>query len=111
MERYFSEQRIERHIAMEMASNETIKQAVMAGMGISFLSLRTLGVELKAGLLAAPEIDGLPLLRRWYAVNMLSEVLSPAAEAFRYFILEQGEAFLAPEFGQFAPAADAREPG
>lgn len=111
MERYFSEQRIEPRIAMEMASNETIKQAVMAGMGFSFLSLHTLGVELKAGLLAIPEIEGLPLLRRWYAVNMLSKVLSPAAEAFRYFILEQGEAFLAHEFGQFAPAADAREPG
>jgi LysR family transcriptional regulator, low CO2-responsive transcriptional regulator len=111
MERYFSEQRIEPRIAMDMASNETIKQAVMAGMGISFLSLHTLGVELRAGLLAAPEIEGLPVLRRWYAVNMLSKLLSPAAEAFRYFILEQGEAFLAREFGQFAPAAAAREPG
>jgi DNA-binding transcriptional LysR family regulator len=84
---------------MEMASNETIKQAVMADMGVSFLSLHTIGLELKQQLLVIPNVEGLPLVRRWYVVNTLSKLLSPAAEAFRYFVLEEGEAFLAGEFG------------
>jgi LysR family transcriptional regulator, low CO2-responsive transcriptional regulator len=51
------------------------------------------------------------VLKRWYVVNNLSKTLSPAAEAFRYFILEEGERFLAKEYGTPALAAEAREPG
>jgi DNA-binding transcriptional LysR family regulator len=111
MEKFFADQRLQPRVAMEMTSNETIKQAVMAGMGVSFLSLHTLGLERRAGLLAVPDIEGLPVLKRWYVVNTLSKTLSPAAEAFRYFILEEGERFLAQEYGTPALAADAREPG
>jgi DNA-binding transcriptional LysR family regulator len=109
MEKFFADHRLEPRVAMEMTSNETIKQAVMAGMGISFLSLHTIGLELKAGLIAVPDIEGLPLAKRWYIVNTLAKTLSPAAEAFRYFMLEEAERYLAQEYG--APVAvDAREP-
>jgi len=109
MEKFFADHRLAPRVAMEMTSNETIKQAVMAGMGISFLSLHTIGLELKAGLIAVPDIEGLPLAKRWYIVNTLAKPLSPAAEAFRYFMLEEAERFLAQEYG--APVAvDAREP-
>jgi DNA-binding transcriptional LysR family regulator len=49
MEKYFADHRLQPRVAMEMASNETIKQAVMAGMGVSFLSLHTIGLERRAG--------------------------------------------------------------
>ena len=111
MEKYFADHRLQPRVAMEMTSNETIKQAVMAGMGISFLSLHTVGLERSAGLLTVPDIEGLPVLKRWYVVNNLSKTLSPAAEAFRYFILEEGERFLAKEYGSAAATGDAREPG
>ena len=111
MEKFFADHRLQPRVAMEMASNETIKQAVMAGMGVSFLSLHTIGLERRAGLLAVPDIEGLPVLKRWYVVNNLSKTLSPAAEAFRYFILEEGERFLAKEYGTPAAASEAREPG
>ena len=110
MEKFFADHRLAPRVAMEMTSNETIKQAVMAGMGISFLSLHTIGLELKAGLIAVPDIEGLPLAKRWYIVNTLAKTLSPAAEAFRYFMLEEAERYLAQEYG--APiAVEAREPG
>jgi DNA-binding transcriptional LysR family regulator len=110
MQKFFADHRLAPRVAMEMTSNETIKQAVMAGMGISFLSLHTIGLELKAGLIAVPDIEGLPLAKRWYIVNTLAKTLSPAAEAFRYFMLEEAERYLAQEYG--APiAVDAREPG
>ena len=110
MEKYFTDHRLQPPVAMEMTSNETIKQAVMAGMGIGFLSLHTIGLERSAGLLAVPDIEGLPVLKRWYVVNTLAKTLSPAAEAFRYFVLEEGERFLAREYGGPEAAADAREP-
>ena len=110
MERYFADHRLQPRVAMEMASNETIKQAVIAGMGISFLSLHTVGLERKAGLLAVPDIEGLPVLKRWYVVNTLAKTLSPPAEAFRYFVLEEGERFLASEYGATEALGEAREP-
>jgi LysR family transcriptional regulator, low CO2-responsive transcriptional regulator len=94
MEDFFRAQHVAPHIAMEMSSNETIKQAVMAGMGLSFLSLHTIGLEMRHGLIAIVEVEGTPIMRTWNLVHLLSKLLSPPAEAFRYFILEQGETYL-----------------
>ena len=94
MDAFFREHRVEPRLQMELASNETIKQSVMAGMGLSFLSLHTVGLELRTGLLAWLEVEGTPVLRSWNLVHLLSKLLSPAAEAFRYFVLEEGEAEL-----------------
>jgi DNA-binding transcriptional LysR family regulator len=90
---------MEPRVVMEMTSNETIKQAVMAGMGISFLSLHTLGLELEHQLIATLDVEGAPVLRAWNLVHTLSKLLSPAAEAFRYFMLERAESFLADNYG------------
>ena len=95
LQRFLHEHRIAPPIAMEMPSNESIKQAVMAGMGLGFLSLHTLGLELQAGAIEIVPVQGTPVVRTWNIVHLQSRVLSPAAEAFRYFILEEGEAYLA----------------
>ena len=94
MEAFFAEHRFEPRITMEMSSNETIKQAVMAGMGLSFLSLHTVGLEVRSGLIQVLDVAGTPVMRMWNVVHVQSKVLSPAAEAFRYFIIERGEAHL-----------------
>lgn len=108
MEGFFSEHRFEPHITMEMSSNETIKQAVMAGMGLSFLSLHTMGLEVRSGLLQVLDIEGTPLMRMWNVVHLQSKLLSPAAEAFRYFIIERGEAHLLAHDTPLLPAAPQR---
>lgn len=89
-----AQHRVEPRITMEMPSNESIKQAVIAGMGISFLSLHTVGLELRNGLMRVLPVEGTPLMRAWHVVHLSAKVLSPAAEAFRYFILEHGPAWL-----------------
>ena len=94
MEDFFAEHRISPRITMEMSSNETIKQAVMAGMGISFLSLHTMGLEMNAGLLKVLDVEGTPVMKIWNLVHLLSKILSPAAEAFRYYMLEEAEKLL-----------------
>ena len=100
MEEFLAKAGVQPRLHMEMSSNETIKQAVMAGMGLSFLSLHTLGLELDCGLIRVLHVDGSPVVRAWNCVHTLSKVLSPAAEAFRYFVLERGESFLASQFGR-----------
>lgn len=95
MDEFFEACHITPRLAMEMPSNETIKQAVMAGMGLSFLSLHTVGLELRSGLLAIVPVTGTPIVRTWNVVHLAGKTLSPAAEALRYFILEHGETHLA----------------
>lgn len=102
LEEYLAEFRLQPLFIMEMNSTEAIKQAVMAGMGVSLISLHTIGLEWRNGLIAAPHVEGLPLMRRWHVVNTAAKLLSPAAEAFRYFMLERGEAHLAEMFGSDA---------
>jgi DNA-binding transcriptional LysR family regulator len=103
MEKFFTEHRFEPRITMEMSSNETLKQAVMAGMGLSFLSLHTMGLEIRSGLLQILDVAGTPVMRMWNMVHLQSRVLSPAAEAFRYFMLERGEAHLRAHDAQLLP--------
>jgi LysR family transcriptional regulator, low CO2-responsive transcriptional regulator len=91
MQHFFDSHRVEPRVRMEMSSIETIKQAVMAGLGLSFLSLHTIGLELRSGLIARLDVEDTPLMRTWNIVQLQGRLLSPAAEAFRYFIIERGE--------------------
>lgn len=100
MEQFFAEHRLAPPVIMEMSGNETIKQAVLAGMGLAFLSLHTVARELARKELRVLDIEGLPLVRRWHIVSQQARTLSPAAEAFRYFVLEEGERLLARLFGK-----------
>ncbi len=76
--------------SIEMGSNETIKQAVMAGMGISLLSRHTIGLEVSAGLLAILDIEGMPVMREWYIVHREGKQLLPVAGAFVDFLVREG---------------------
>lgn len=107
LEQFAQRQGVELRIAMELPDNEAIKQAVMAGLGLGFVSLHALKWELQHGLIARLDVEGTPLVRAWHVVHTLSKLLSPAAEAFRYFVLERGEAFLAERYGALLPLAPA----
>ncbi len=74
-----------------MTSNETIKQAVMAGMGVSFLSRHTIGLELASRKLAILDVRGLPVMRQWFVVHLAAKRLSPTAQAFKAFALRYGQ--------------------
>jgi len=94
MEHVFAERGFKAGETLEMSSNETIKQAVMAGMGIAFLSTHTIGLELRAGRLVLLAVSGLPVMREWYVIHRRGKRLSPAAQAFKSFLLEQGAALI-----------------
>jgi DNA-binding transcriptional LysR family regulator len=99
MERFLSEHGIASVPTMEFASTETIKQAVMANMGIAFISQHTVGLEMTAGRLACLRVDGLPVMRRWYVVQLQDKRLSPVAASFREFLLAQGAPLIAEAVG------------
>ncbi|MEY4675733.1 MAG: hypothetical protein RLZZ470_240, partial [Pseudomonadota bacterium] len=106
MEAYFSQARFQPRFSMELKSNDAIKQAVKANLGLSFLSLHTIGLELQTQQLSVLQVRGSPVVRAWHVVHALSKLLSPAAEAFRYFVLEHAERDLAAQFadlGQLKP--------
>jgi DNA-binding transcriptional LysR family regulator len=94
MVRLFAQRKTPLNIEMEMPSNETIKQAVMAGMGLSFLSLRTVRHELASGHIALVDVQGLPPPGHWYVTHLRQKKLSPAARCFKEFLIEQGGALM-----------------
>ena len=106
MEDGFGAQLSKLNIAMEIRSTETIKQAVIAGMGISFLSAHTIGREIAARQLAVLDVTGFPLQLQWYVVHLRHKVLAPVATAFRAFLLEHGAALIGRVTG--APAGAPR---
>ncbi len=93
-ERLLTTHRLHATRTLQMDSNETIKQAVMAGLGIALLSLHTIGLELEAKRLIVLDVESLPVMRRWYIAHRSGKRLSPAAIAFRQFLLEEGALLL-----------------
>jgi LysR family transcriptional regulator, low CO2-responsive transcriptional regulator len=94
MERVFRDRGVPISVAMEVSSNETIKQSVMANMGISFISSHTVGLELAAGKLVILDVVGLPIVRDWYVIHLRDKRLAPIPAAFRAFLLEHGAGIL-----------------
>jgi LysR family transcriptional regulator, low CO2-responsive transcriptional regulator len=78
-------------ITMTSSSNETIKQGVMAGMGIALLSRHTVGLELGLGLMRTLAVEGFPLMRNWFIAHRRSMPLLPIHRHLRAFLLEQGQ--------------------
>jgi len=83
------------NIAMQIKSTETIKQAVMAGMGIGFLSAHTIAQELRNGSLKVLDVCGFPLMLHWYVVHRRHKRLPPVAQAFKDFLLSEGSSLVA----------------
>jgi DNA-binding transcriptional LysR family regulator len=81
-------------IAIEAASNETLKQAIAAGFGIGFLSAHAVALEVEAGRLAVLDVAELPVRRRWFAVHRRGKQLPAVARAFSDFVAERGDAVI-----------------
>ena len=91
MERFFKERGVILKTGMEMASNEAIKQAVEAGLGLGIVSIHTLELELETRRLAVLNVQGFPVLRHWYLVHREGKRLSPVAAEFRRFVLAEAK--------------------
>jgi LysR family transcriptional regulator, low CO2-responsive transcriptional regulator len=90
MERFFASQSFSPRKVIQMTGNEAVKQAVLAGLGVGFLSLNTIGLERGLGIVNVPTIAGLPVMRRWHVVHRRGKQLLPIAQAFCDFVRDDG---------------------
>lgn len=75
-----------------IGGNESIKQSVMAGLGIAFISRHTIGMELETHRLAILDVKNLPIIRTWNLIRPANKVDSPAAQALREFVRAEAPA-------------------
>ncbi|MET0443160.1 MAG: LysR family transcriptional regulator, partial [Pseudorhodoplanes sp.] len=94
MERAFADAEFQPAETMEFGSNEAIKQAVMAGIGIGFVSLHTTGLELTTKRLTVLRVAGMPVMRDWYVIHLHGKRLSAAASAFKAGLISGGAALI-----------------
>ncbi len=94
MDRFFTEAGLKPRIGMVSSSNETIKQAVMAGMGLALISRHTIGLELGHRRLAVLPVEGFPLMRAWFISHRRTLQLLPAHRRLRSFVIDQSSAII-----------------
>jgi DNA-binding transcriptional LysR family regulator len=105
LERYLEEHQVSAGATMELGSNETIKQAVMAGLGLAFISEHTTGLERSVGRLVRLNVIGTPVKRQWRLVYRTDKRLMPAATAFVRFMDSEGSRLIAAQIGRQTPKA------
>jgi DNA-binding transcriptional LysR family regulator len=88
VERFFDNAGVEIQSTIEMTSNEAIKQAVQAGLGLGIVSSHTVELELEAGKLTEIQVKNFPIMRKWYLVSLTGKKLSPIARLFEAFIMD-----------------------
>ncbi len=94
LERFQEEHHLHAQTTIELGSNETIKQAVMAGLGLAFISEHTIGLERQVGRILRLPVTGTPVKRGWHLVFRADKRMMPAAAAFQSFIRSEGQRLL-----------------
>ena len=92
--RFFDQHGVPFNTGIETTSNEAIKQAVEAGLGLGIVSIHTLELELETGRLEILDVEDFPIIRHWYVLQRKGKRLSPSAQAFKAFVLDQAAKFI-----------------
>ena len=74
--------------AAHLGSNEAVKRAVIAGVGVSFVSAISVQRELAHGALIQIPVTGIDIRRQFYLAQRKGRELSPAALAFSAMLRE-----------------------
>ncbi|MBI4203817.1 MAG: LysR family transcriptional regulator [Betaproteobacteria bacterium] len=92
-------------IRMELSTNEAIREAILAGLGISILSRYTLGSEPEQTKLVCLDVEGFPLESHWHFVYPVGKHLSVAARAFMDFARVEAKNLFLDGFGKLPEPA------
>jgi DNA-binding transcriptional LysR family regulator len=101
MEEFLDKNNIHSFKKIELTSNEALKQAVVAGLGYSIMPLIGIKNELGNGDLEIIPFKGLPIITHWNLVWLKSKKLSPVAEAYLKFVIEEKERIIKENFDWF----------
>ena len=110
MEVFFDQHGIEMTTGMEVSSDEAIKRSVQAGLGLGIMSRDAVQNELQLNHLSVPDVLHFPIMRHWFVMYRKGKRLSPIAEAFHTFLLEEAALILNKDSAQRAPAPSQPEP-
>ncbi|MEK8180578.1 LysR family transcriptional regulator [Flavobacterium buctense] len=91
MENYLSNHGIQAKMKLQLTSNEAVKQAVIAGLGLSIMPLIGLKNELENGSIKIVPSKGLPVVTNWTLIWLKGKKMSPAASAYLDFIKREKE--------------------
>jgi len=92
--RLFSAHGLNPRIRMELPSNEAIKEAILAGLGVTIMSRHTFGLDPESSRYVCLDVAGFPLENHWYLVYPQGKQLSPVARAFLDFARREAKALL-----------------
>jgi len=87
IERHFAAHTLAYRPGCELSSNEALKQAVQAGLGIGIVPAQTLELELETRRLIVLPVEGFPIIRQWYILQRRDKRPSGAAQAFQSLLL------------------------
>lgn len=89
MEEMFKKYHVEPKVGTQLSGNESIKQAVEAGLGLALVSFHTVDLELTANRLTTLDVQHFPILKKWHIGHRSGKHLSATAQAFWDFVLEE----------------------
>lgn len=92
--RRIAQELCERHgvtprVRLELASDEAVKQSVLAGLGIALLPQRLVDPDHAARALCVLDVEGFPVMRQWYIAYQRDKQLPRVATAFIEFACAQ----------------------
>lgn len=111
MERFLRAHGVKLLRADELGSNETLKQGVMAGMGVAFLSHHTFAMEAEAGRLVRLDVRGTPVEREWNVLVYADRQPSLALVALQEFLQGAGRKLMQEEDESAGRRSSANESG
>jgi len=76
-------------VAMELGSSESIKEAMLAGLGVALLAGYSIGPDIEARRLCMLDVEGLPYEGHWHVIRSASPRLSPVAKSFVEFAISE----------------------
>jgi LysR family transcriptional regulator, low CO2-responsive transcriptional regulator len=82
------------NVRMELGSNEAVKQAILAGLGVAIMSRYTLGLDTDRRDLVMLDVEGLPLEGQWYFVYPVGKQPSLVVRSFMDFVREHGKSLV-----------------
>jgi DNA-binding transcriptional LysR family regulator len=89
IERHFAEHGVDYLPGCELNTNEAVKLAVQAGLGLGVVSAQAIELEIEAGRLTVLQVEGFPIMRGWHVVHRRGKRMSAVASEFRDLLLAQ----------------------
>ncbi len=98
--RLFREHGLTPKVRMELGTNEAIKEAILAGLGVTIMSRYTFGLDPESSRYLCLDVTGFPLENHWYFAYPSGKQLSAVARAFLDFARSEAKGMVLGSIGR-----------